>query len=825
MDHHEVEWLESQRIDTSVDLISAAKQQIRFLGAVDRNRWLYEGHALDKAIYRYNAYWLPLLAKKSYDSSFSEGPLVPPLDCEWIWHCHRLNPVRYKSDCEEFYGRVLDNSGVVSSVNGICKLETEGLWKRLYPEEPYDIDLSKIDSENVSEKDSTLEKCTKYDLVLAVKRQSPFYYQVSRSCVSNDVFIQEAVARYKGFLYLIKKNREKSLNRFCVPTYDVDLIWHTHQLHPVSYCNDMEKLIGKVLEHDDTDSDRGKGKKLDTGFSNTTSQWEETFGTRYWKAGAMYRGDTPAPVTTSPYASDVLSKEPTAKDDFQNSIQLPEVDVIEVLLEIVGVKNIPDGHKGKLSVVFSKTQPDSLFDVERRLTILSEAGEKQVAFFQCEPTGELRFQLISFSPSKLPVSREPKILGYASLSLKEFLFPVVTRLSVEKWLEIVPGKGSKADPKPISIRVAVSYTPPTRSPSILHMVQSRPSYKDYCFFPIIRKARHGKSTTHIVDESQAEVIKLQMSDGATLEGDHTAQKQVIGVIDFGESRVLADYNGSFWSLLESKWALKQTSANSTLFELSGTRAVRIFSGRKLDYEPKHCANHGNEQVYMTLVEFCKEYPYGKAVGLLDLRFGSIEVKENWFVLPGIVSAFILYNVMKKGGFGGFNGTTKKSKETILEATVENKKAAITSGCGGGCNGECGDMAKATENASSCGSACGGKCGSMANAPNASSCGSACGGKCGSMANAPNASSCGSACGGKCGSMANAANASSCGSACGGKCGSMANAANASSCGSACGGKCGSMAKATENASSCGSACGGKCGSMAKAANAGSSIKV
>ena len=83
--------------------------------------------------------------------------------------------MRYKSDCEQFYGRLLDVSGVVSSVNGNCKLETEDLWKRLYPDEPYDLDLDKV----VFETSADLEKCTKYDLVSAVKRQSPFYYQVT----------------------------------------------------------------------------------------------------------------------------------------------------------------------------------------------------------------------------------------------------------------------------------------------------------------------------------------------------------------------------------------------------------------------------------------------------------------------------------------------------------------------------------------------------------------------------------------------------------------------------------------------------------------------
>lgn len=52
--------------------------------------WLY---LIYYASRRYNAFWLPLLAKHS-ENPVSEDPIVVPLDCEWIWHCHRLNPVR-----------------------------------------------------------------------------------------------------------------------------------------------------------------------------------------------------------------------------------------------------------------------------------------------------------------------------------------------------------------------------------------------------------------------------------------------------------------------------------------------------------------------------------------------------------------------------------------------------------------------------------------------------------------------------------------------------------------------------------------------------------
>lgn len=149
--------------------------------------------------------------------------------------------------------------------------------------------------------------------------------------MNNQLFLVEALARYKGFLYLIKRNRERSIKCFCVPTYDIDLMWHSHQLHPVSYCKDLCKLIGSVLEHDDMDSDRTKGKKLDVGFSETTKQWEETFGSRYHKAGAMYRGIAPSPLTKIPYSPNLMGNKVVEPYDYRKIIQLADVKVVEVV--------------------------------------------------------------------------------------------------------------------------------------------------------------------------------------------------------------------------------------------------------------------------------------------------------------------------------------------------------------------------------------------------------------------------------------------------------------------------------------------------------------
>ncbi|CAK9150613.1 unnamed protein product [Ilex paraguariensis] len=799
----ELEWNEAQKISINVDLVAAAKRQLLFLEAVDRrNRWLCDGPALQKAIYRYNACWLPLLAKYS-KCQILEGPLVVPLDCEWIWHCHRLNPVRYKSDCLEFYGRILDNLNVVSSVQGNSKRETEEIWNTLYPNEPYELELTSPLSDDISGEVSSTEKYSTYDLILAVKRQVPFFYQVSRPHMDHDVFLEGAVARYKGFLHLIKRNRERSIKRFCVPTYDIDLIWHTHQLHPVSYCNDLVAILGKVLEHDDTDSDRTKGKKLDVGFSVTTKQWEETFGSRYWRAGAMYRGSAPSPLTRTPWTSNMMTKRVLASNDYQKRIHLPEGKVVEVMLEFVGVRNLPEGHKGSLFVLFSKTQPDTIFNVETRLNILPESGEKQVALFQCQPTGQLLFDLVSDSPSNLFISRPSKTMGSTSISLENFLFPV-SSLTVEKWLELVPSPGTVTS-KPIGLRVAISFTIPTPAPYVLHIAHSWLFSKICCFFPLPGRVHFAKEWTRVIDAAGNDIISLLMRDFKKEKGRNNTnlKKEVIGLTKSDESRIVAEFDGIEWSFIDSQWSLKlerNVNKDGSIFELIGHRIVKLFPGRKLEYELKHCNGQGAECDFITAVEFSAQDPYGNAVALFDLKSETFQIKEEWFVLPGMTVAFILSDILRKEGYKGLSHTlsgmdlerdclvqevdrcheedTKGNLNSAVAQEVE-LKAEFAEGItpvpekGGACGGGCGN----TQKSGGCGSGCGGGCG---NTQKSGGCGSGCGG------------SCGGSCGGGCGNRMKSSGCGGGGSGCGG------------GCGSSCGGGCGNTMKS--------SGCGGGVGS-------------
>ena len=54
------------------------------------------------------------------------------------------------------------------------------------------------------------------------------------------------------YLYLKQQNQQQ----FLVPCYDIDLVWHTHQVNTLHYSNDTTAILGFVLKHDDSVNDR-----------------------------------------------------------------------------------------------------------------------------------------------------------------------------------------------------------------------------------------------------------------------------------------------------------------------------------------------------------------------------------------------------------------------------------------------------------------------------------------------------------------------------------------------------------------------------------------
>jgi hypothetical protein len=115
------------------------------------------------------------------------------------------------------------------------------------------------------------------DLVSAAVRQRGF----ARKITANDLHeldtpegLVRAITRYHKFMLLVKV---KSQNSYLVPTLDIDLAWHTHQLLPRHYSDWCIQTLGKRVNHDDT---IGKGD-LQHGLKYTSLMWYRTYRAPY----------------------------------------------------------------------------------------------------------------------------------------------------------------------------------------------------------------------------------------------------------------------------------------------------------------------------------------------------------------------------------------------------------------------------------------------------------------------------------------------------------------------------------------------------------------
>ena len=286
----------------SNDLVNHSKDHISFLQGLHRHGITLQRPSL-KSLERYTDFWLPFLHK------YQSEELVPPADIAWLWHCHRLAPHQYTAciwakfgpstptmEANPPFAFQLDATtgylpSSTSSEVGDQELlgKTMNLWKQEYPNESFFLILEEGVEDKEAEGNETL--VNDFDLLGSTDRQATFLWQVSGPRFSDDGFLQEGLANYFKFLKL-RNHTTKPIT--IVPTYQIDLFWHTHILSNVSgYYKDCKALMGTTLNHDDSLNDRTEDGPLDTAFKATKAAWKEAYGEVYNVEGGMYRGEPP----------------------------------------------------------------------------------------------------------------------------------------------------------------------------------------------------------------------------------------------------------------------------------------------------------------------------------------------------------------------------------------------------------------------------------------------------------------------------------------------------------------------------------------------------
>ncbi len=280
--------------------VGEVRRHVAFLKRVhdDASALYFNGAALTSAVARYEELWLPLLAAREQRGTASA--LVPPVDIAWVWHLHRLAPLKYAAYCRERFGAVLepgasafrlqsDDDGARSDETD-C-VQTRGVWSSAYPSAPF---FPGAGGHPCAGTSSSLVQ----PIVATAQRQSTFLWQVSGPRFSDDLFLAAAIERYDKFLRLMGTCGYRE--HFYVPSYDVDLVWHTHMLASTcAYHEETRVRAGEPVDHDDSVNERHAGSKLNTSWDNTKKLWRETFSgsddTGALDAcGACYRGEPPS---------------------------------------------------------------------------------------------------------------------------------------------------------------------------------------------------------------------------------------------------------------------------------------------------------------------------------------------------------------------------------------------------------------------------------------------------------------------------------------------------------------------------------------------------
>ena len=123
------------------------------------------------------------------------------------------------------------------------------------------------------------------DLVGAVIRQGTFVEKMHRinwiHSPAAKFSMQRLLVKYDRYLAILAKSGDA---RIAVPTLDVDLAWHTHQLCPPMYFRHTVALLSRFLNHDDKIEDT----VLSDAFEWTSKTYQKMYNELYSECTCWY---------------------------------------------------------------------------------------------------------------------------------------------------------------------------------------------------------------------------------------------------------------------------------------------------------------------------------------------------------------------------------------------------------------------------------------------------------------------------------------------------------------------------------------------------------
>ncbi|KAG8927127.1 hypothetical protein FRC01_007980 [Tulasnella sp. 417] len=234
------------------------------------------------------------------------------------------------------------------------------------------------------------------DLASAVLRQMNFIEKMVNLGFTEQARWEEdhdsltrCVVRYHHFLDLMSSTQ----GSFVVPTLDIDLAWHTHQL----LCNSYRKLtdlIGIVPDHDDKVSQGA----LSDAYDKTAEAWKIRFGVPYSICGCL-PPDNPSGPSGSSFS--LFSKKGKSKSSLEKPIENARTDLLSPSDEAAEQTHPSDHHA---VAIINPGEPNAAEAQLRRRELAKRAKElrKSVEKGKSDQWGEVMHKrAVDHTPSFL----------------------------------------------------------------------------------------------------------------------------------------------------------------------------------------------------------------------------------------------------------------------------------------------------------------------------------------------------------------------------------------------------------------------------------------
>lgn len=672
-----------------------------------------------QAIRRYQDCWMPLAAKCTTGREMNHNCYLPPLDVQWVWHCHCLNPKAYQQFCKLRYSKIIDVPffhDVSSEVS--ARDRCKKIWSKIYPNEPFDIDMLQSDNSDyrkiqVSQTKKTLqlEEC---DLIAAVSQHSSFYDQVSQPYIYQDTFLKIAKERYRCFLYMLCKLEGKVI---CIPTCDIHLMWQSHKASPVAYAQDTERIDG--LQNDDLLIERQRDE-FSQAFENTSRIWETLFGHPYERAGTIYQrvhsvksitssntvpGSSLVPINGNPQGIDVNSKHKSLNSRY----------VVEACIQVR--KTDTTVKRGDTDDIFLRLQNMQSCKILKLDAPLEECKNDiawhKIWLMQCELSSKgLILELRSHSTGCLGACGLSKLLGRVTLTWKEI--EETPLLAIDKEISFNKGSIILGD-----WSIGASITPPVQAPYLLRSLLDQVTDDTGAMLSKrtqqLKKQMGRWMSYTVLNHAGKEcfIIRMRVATGAW----RTKTERPVGV-DWNE-RVI-NIHGGGWNYISGsigiapdkiiatatpvadeleqykmKWLF---SSGETLtiqmpiedqeweqhlrFTLKGSQLgmVRLLNGRHMQYQVPTAVPE-EEEGFVTLVRYTPEARQGRATALFNWKLSAMEVlPEEDVVLVMLICTATLRTVSDIGG--KTMDTIYRRRKARREAKERQWGSLVVAGQGG-----------------------------------------------------------------------------------------------------------------------------------------------